>query len=320
MFLSGKGIKDFTIENHHESPLKLHSSLFSCLELNHLELYTCLFHPIHIFHGFPNLLSLDLYNVSFESYDLGEFLTQCPLLEILKISINTDTDTICKMKEAEIEKLENLKVICSPNLQSLEILATYNDEVQPSVVSFPKVDYNRIGQLQLQKVNLQSFRGLEIEICLIKRLLCVSLMLKEMTITCGLSEMFGGESGWMMFATKLLRFLHASPTVEVFLLSGGAMFWASKKQTCITGSTMEYEFVALAAGGKEVDWLRNLILEIQLRSKLIAPIYIHGDNDDTLAKAYSEMYNEMSRHLGVRYNMIRELIINGVISIEFVRS
>ncbi|GJW28159.1 hypothetical protein Tco_0045034 [Tanacetum coccineum] len=90
----------------------------------------------------------------------------------------------------------------------------------------------------------------------------------------------------------------------VFLLGRGAMFWASKKQTCITSSIMEYEFVTLAAGGKEVDWLRNLILEIPLRSKLIAPIYIHCDSDDTLAKAYREMYNEKSRHLGVRYDSL----------------
>ncbi|GJW05788.1 hypothetical protein Tco_1568211 [Tanacetum coccineum] len=33
----------------------------------------------------------------------------------------------------------------------------------------------------------------------------------------------------------------------VFLLGGGSVSWASKKQTCIIGSTMEYEFVALAA-------------------------------------------------------------------------
>ncbi|GJX41240.1 hypothetical protein Tco_0256230, partial [Tanacetum coccineum] len=50
----------------------------------------------------------------------------------------------------------------------------------------------------------------------------------------------------------------------VFLLGGGAISWASKKQTCITGSTMEYEFVALAAGGKEAKWLKNLLLEIPL--------------------------------------------------------
>ncbi|GJU89709.1 zinc finger, CCHC-type containing protein [Tanacetum coccineum] len=37
----------------------------------------------------------------------------------------------------------------------------------------------------------------------------------------------------------------------VFLLEGGAISWASKKQTCITGSTMESKFVALAAAGKE---------------------------------------------------------------------
>nr|GEV85850.1 zinc finger, CCHC-type [Tanacetum cinerariifolium] len=36
----------------------------------------------------------------------------------------------------------------------------------------------------------------------------------------------------------------------------------SKKQTCITSSTMESEFVALAAAGNEAEWLRNLIHEI----------------------------------------------------------
>nr|GEV68631.1 zinc finger, CCHC-type [Tanacetum cinerariifolium] len=39
----------------------------------------------------------------------------------------------------------------------------------------------------------------------------------------------------------------------VFFLEGGAISWASKKKTCITGSTMESEFVALAAAGKEAE-------------------------------------------------------------------
>ncbi|GJS78014.1 zinc finger, CCHC-type containing protein [Tanacetum coccineum] len=106
----------------------------------------------------------------------------------------------------------------------------------------------------------------------------------------------------------------------VFLLRRGAISWASKKQTCITGATMESEFVALAAAGKEAEWLRNLILKILIWSKLIAPISIHCDSAATLAKAYSQMYNGKSRHLGVRHSMIMELIMNGVISIKFVRS
>ncbi|GKA07712.1 zinc finger, CCHC-type containing protein [Tanacetum coccineum] len=107
---------------------------------------------------------------------------------------------------------------------------------------------------------------------------------------------------------------------KVFLLGGGVVSWASKKQTCITGSTIESEFVALVVAGKEIEWLRNLILEIPLWSKPIAPISIRCDSVATLAKAYSQMYNKKSRHLGVRHSMIRELIMNEVVSIEFVRS
>nr|GEU63802.1 zinc finger, CCHC-type [Tanacetum cinerariifolium] len=40
----------------------------------------------------------------------------------------------------------------------------------------------------------------------------------------------------------------------------------------------------------------------------------------TMARAYSQIYNGKSRHLGVRHSMVRELIRNGVISIEFVRT
>ncbi|GKG26921.1 zinc finger, CCHC-type containing protein, partial [Tanacetum coccineum] len=85
----------------------------------------------------------------------------------------------------------------------------------------------------------------------------------------------------------------------VFLLGGGAISWASKKQTYITGSTMESEFVALAAAGKEDEWLKNLLIEISLWSKPIAPISILCDSAATLAKAYSQMYNGNARHLGV---------------------
>nr|GEX00496.1 zinc finger, CCHC-type [Tanacetum cinerariifolium] len=75
----------------------------------------------------------------------------------------------------------------------------------------------------------------------------------------------------------------------VFLLGGGVISWASKKQTCIIGSIMESKFVALAAAGKEAEWLRNLIFEIPLWSKPITPISIHCDSAATLAKAYSQM-------------------------------
>ncbi|GJX64768.1 hypothetical protein Tco_0299111 [Tanacetum coccineum] len=79
----------------------------------------------------------------------------------------------------------------------------------------------------------------------------------------------------------------------------------------LTGSTMESEFVALAAAGKEAEWLRNLIHEIPIWPKPIAPISIRCDSAPKMAKAYSQVYNGKSRHLRVRHSMIRQLIMNG---------
>ncbi|GKF35999.1 hypothetical protein Tco_0112757 [Tanacetum coccineum] len=83
---------------------------------------------------------------------------------------------------------------------------------------------------------------------------------------------------------------------------------------------MKSKFVALANVGKEAEWLKNLLLEIPLWVKPITLIFIRCDSAATLVKAYSQMYNGKSRHLGVRHSMIHELITNEVISIEFVKS
>nr|GFB96619.1 zinc finger, CCHC-type [Tanacetum cinerariifolium] len=91
----------------------------------------------------------------------------------------------------------------------------------------------------------------------------------------------------------------------VFLLGGGAISWAFKKQTCITSSTIRSEFVALAVVGKEAKWLRNLFHDILIWPKPIAPIYIRCDSALTIARAYSQIYNRKSRHLVVRHSMGR---------------
>ena len=41
----------------------------------------------------------------------------------------------------------------------------------------------------------------------------------------------------------------------VFTLGGGAVTWRSVKQSCITDSTMEAEYVAACEVAKEVVWL-----------------------------------------------------------------
>ncbi|GJU98412.1 hypothetical protein Tco_1327683 [Tanacetum coccineum] len=69
-------------------------------------------------------------------------------------------------------------------------------------------------------------------------------------------------------------------------------------------------FLRGAFASKEFESLKNLIVEIPLWFKPITPISSCCDNATTLAKAYSQMYNGKSRHLGVRHSMIRKFIMN----------
>ncbi|XP_076919833.1 F-box/FBD/LRR-repeat protein At1g13570-like [Bidens hawaiensis] len=119
LFLSSKGIKDLTIRRLDGRLLKLPTHLFSCLELKHLELDDCCFSPPPTFHGFPNLLSLEL-SLGGENTELGKFITQCPLLEILKLSGN--------VKLVEIAKLKNLKLLYLQlcDLNDTTIISSYN--------------------------------------------------------------------------------------------------------------------------------------------------------------------------------------------------
>jgi hypothetical protein len=68
----------------------------------------------------------------------------------------------------------------------------------------------------------------------------------------------------------------------IFTLGGGAVSWASKKQTCISHSTMESEFIALAAAGKKAEWLRNLLLDMKLWPQPMPAISLRCDSEATL--------------------------------------
>ncbi|XP_050896116.1 secreted RxLR effector protein 161-like [Lathyrus oleraceus] len=76
---------------------------------------------------------------------------------------------------------------------------------------------------------------------------------------------------------------HKSTTGWIFTLAGGAISWKSNKQTCITLSTMESEFVVLASAGQEAEWLRDLLLEVPLAKDNVSKVMIHCDSQATFA-------------------------------------
>ncbi|GKC71273.1 zinc finger, CCHC-type containing protein [Tanacetum coccineum] len=113
---------------------------------------------------------------------------------------------------------------------------------------------------------------------------------------------------------------YASTSGWIFTLGGGAVSWGSKKQSCLTDSTMSAEFVALASCCKEAEWQRDLLINIPLWPKPMPPISMHCDSQSTLLRAYNQVYNGKSRHIRLRHRQFNQLINDGVITVSFLRS
>ncbi|GKF51679.1 hypothetical protein Tco_0148146 [Tanacetum coccineum] len=108
---------------------------------------------------------------------------------------------------------------------------------------------------------------------------------------------------------KLSRFTHGTQHLQ-----------AIRRVLKYLKKTMDYSLIytgypSVLEGYTDASWISNTE-----DNSSTTPISIRCDSVATLVKAYSQMYNEKSRHLGVRHSMICELITNGVISIEFMRS
>ncbi|XP_076919830.1 F-box/FBD/LRR-repeat protein At1g13570-like [Bidens hawaiensis] len=137
LFLSNKGVKDITLWKRvlYMPPHKLHTHLFSCLELKHLKLVQCCFDPPASFHGFPNLLSLELPHVAPLIKKLGKFFTQSPKLEILKLGITLPRHNVTL---AEIAKLSNLKKLSMILFDPLFTITSSSDIIE-LMGSLPKL-------------------------------------------------------------------------------------------------------------------------------------------------------------------------------------
>ena len=85
-------------------------------------------------------------------------------------------------------------------------------------------------------------------------------------------------------------------------------------------STTKLDFIALAAAGNEVEWLRNLLLGKNFWPQLMGAISLHCYSDETMSRAFNKIYNEKSRHISLRHAYIRQLISGGIITMVYVRS
>ena len=100
-----------------------------------------------------------------------------------------------------------------------------------------------------------------------------------------------------------------------FLLHGGAVSWAAKRQEIVSLSTNESEYVAVTHASKEVLWLRSLI--IQLFNVKLEPTTLFSDNQSAIALTKDHQYHPRTKHIDIRFLFIRCIIKNGSIHLIY---
>ena len=109
-----------------------------------------------------------------------------------------------------------------------------------------------------------------------------------------------------------------STTGYVFMAGDGAISWCSKRQISRALSSTAAEYVALSEASREACWLRNLYWELGLLNQRV-PTMIRGDNEGSLAMARNPQYHKRSKHIDLRWHWIRELIEDGVVTVDGCR-
>ena len=106
-----------------------------------------------------------------------------------------------------------------------------------------------------------------------------------------------------------------STTGNLFMMSGAAINWISKKQPVVALSTTEVEYVALSAATQEAVWLSRLLTDIKAPPK--APILIKEDNQGTIAVARNPVSHNRTKHIDIKFHYGREALEDGIIDLTY---
>ena len=189
---------------------------------------------------------------------------------------NVDVDKDCNFPVREaIGALNHMMVTSRPDIcYAVSLLSRYMDKPSQAVIEGIKRVFRYL-------------RGTS--------KLCLCLSDGPSQITCY------SDSDW---AGDLASRKSTSGMALLFLES--LVAWHSKKQSCVSLSTTEAEYVGLTEAAKTALWLHEFLREIGLLND--NPIYCKCDNSGAVELSKSSQYRGRSKHIEIRYHFIRQLV------------
>jgi hypothetical protein len=108
-----------------------------------------------------------------------------------------------------------------------------------------------------------------------------------------------------------------STSTYVYQLFGGPISWKSQKQSVVTTSTTEAEYIDLSNASREVLYLIQLLHDFQLDPELYDPALLYGDNQASITLLKNPKFHKKAKHIRVHYHLIRSLINSKKIELQY---
>ncbi|CAN0323386.1 unnamed protein product, partial [Discosporangium mesarthrocarpum] len=102
----------------------------------------------------------------------------------------------------------------------------------------------------------------------------------------------------------------------MFTMSGAAITWSSKMQPIVALSTTEAEYISLSHAAQEAIYLGNFFEE--LRFPEYKTITMYEDNMGALQLVSNKIYPARTKHIGVRFHFLRDLVQDNKIILQHV--
>ena len=109
-----------------------------------------------------------------------------------------------------------------------------------------------------------------------------------------------------------------STTGYLFKLGDSPIVWRSTRQSTVSKSTVEAEYVAASEATAEARWLRALLSSIGYQQDGATVLW--ADNQGAIKLANNPSTHQRTKHIDIKYHFIRKAISDGEIRLCYVRT
>uniref|UniRef100_A0A1B6DFK3 Integrase catalytic domain-containing protein n=2 Tax=Clastoptera arizonana TaxID=38151 RepID=A0A1B6DFK3_9HEMI len=99
---------------------------------------------------------------------------------------------------------------------------------------------------------------------------------------------------------------------------GNPISWYARKQTCISQSTAEAEYIACATAAMDVVYFQSILQDLNCNELKTPVIYV--DNQSAINISESFENSKRTRHIDIKYHLIKDYVQNNFVTLNYIRS